>query len=234
MDRIQQLESRVEDFRKSTSETYGRLRHQLLSALHELDKLHSETFQSLNALTHHFKSEVLLIQHELQAQQATREVLTVESNINLEEMSDSTAVKTSVLDTEQSYANTVGSKTASCGMSAPVQSRSWWLQELNASTATAASTASASCEASGVSHTSTGTSKRLKFQHHARRGGFISDSTFKFLVEKERMQMYLIQNNAVHAIHKNRETRLRKPEAMLDDSDIELIRTHTWNAWRHC
>jgi len=40
--------------------------------------------------------------------------------------------------------------------------------------------------------------------------------------------------DAVYAIHKNRETRLQKPEAMLDDSDIELIRTHTWNAWRHC
>jgi len=84
MDRLQQLESPVEEFRKSTSEKYGRLRHQLLSALHELDKSHTETFQSLNALTHHFNSEVLLIQHELQTQQATREVLTVESNINLE------------------------------------------------------------------------------------------------------------------------------------------------------
>ena len=37
MDRLQQLESPVEEFRKSTSEKYGRLHHQLLSALHELD-----------------------------------------------------------------------------------------------------------------------------------------------------------------------------------------------------
>jgi len=52
MDRLLLLQSRIEDFKNATSEKYGRLRLQLVSALHELDKLYSETFQSVSALTH--------------------------------------------------------------------------------------------------------------------------------------------------------------------------------------
>jgi len=184
---------------------------QLVSALHELDKSYSETFQSVNALTYHFKNEVLVIQHEIQAHQATGEVLTVESNVNVEDVhpvvSDSAGVKSPVVETEQTCANTVGYKTSvcgqmsSCGMTAAVYSRSVASGAKrtcpSAAASTAASTASTSCEASGA-HTHTHTQyyfKRIKFQHRPGRVGFISDSTFKFLVENERMQTYLIRNN---------------------------------------
>jgi len=65
-DRLHQLESRLENFSQSVSQQYNSLRQQLLSSIQQLDKSYSDTLHSLNSLSQHFRSEVLIIQHELQ------------------------------------------------------------------------------------------------------------------------------------------------------------------------
>jgi len=207
-DRLHQLESRLENFSQSVSQQYNSLRQQLLSSIQQLDKSYSDTLHSLNSLSQHFRSEVLIIQHELQFE---RDVA-AESGDGSGEVGGTftsavaaSAVSTSVVTTsavtmsaggesERSYANIVRSD-----MSARPQmsQSSMSCDRLNVRHGESSGTSStgAGVRRSGSSRSPERSVKRPKFQQRPGQVGFISDSMLKFLVEDECVQSYLIQSN---------------------------------------
>ena len=165
----------------------------------------------MNIFSQNFKSEILVTEQQIQADDPIRHnMVAVKTDVALEDIPHvdkavSTAV-TSVGDQhQQSYANAVRSSYISTVAVISTGSRQGEISvgPPSRSTATVSGIKRnlSSNAVSGVSHSHklagspVRAVKRVKFEHCPGQVNFTFDSMLKFLVENDRMETYLIQNN---------------------------------------
>ena len=90
------------------------IRQHLVTSLQELDRSYAETIHSVNIFYHHFKSELLVIQHQLHSGEPVRRMSSASQNVSVDNSEGSVDVSgatTSVsVEPERTYANIVRSE----------------------------------------------------------------------------------------------------------------------------